>query len=134
MVQLSAMEPLKLVMHFVQLNHFSQFDHLNFSKWLTKILQSVQFDCLGWFDRLKYFKRLRWTVQLFSGDLSLTVKPGEPFQVDCPGYDVELIKLVTFFFLFFCWSINLVWPWELLRPIKIDLCGSTVSLLSTGTV
>ena len=48
--------------------------------------------CLGWFDRLKYFKRLRWTVQLFSGDLSLTVKPGEPFQVDCPGYDVELIN------------------------------------------
>ena len=80
------------------MDHLSQSDHLNLFIQLTKILQSVQFDCLGWFGRLNYFNQLREIVQFYSGDLSLTFKPGEPFQLDCPGCDVELIKLVIHFF------------------------------------
>ena len=100
------------------MDHLSQSDHLNLFNQLTKILQSVQFDCPGWFGRLKYSNQLREIVQFYSGDLGLTVKPGEPFQLDCPGCDVELIKLVIHFF--FSWSIKLVWPCERMRPIKLD--------------
>ena len=84
--------------YFVQLNHLSQFDHLNYFKQLAKILQSVQFNCLGWFDHLKYFNQLKWIVQFFSSELSLTAKPGERFLVDCPGCEIEPIKLVILFF------------------------------------
>ena len=84
--------------YFVQLNHLSQFDHLNYFKQLAKILQSVQFNCLGWFDHLKYFNQLKWIVQFYSSELSLTAKPGERFLVDCPGCEVEPIKLVILFF------------------------------------
>ena len=82
----------------MQLAHLSKLDHLNFFNQLTKNLQSVQFDCLGWFDRLKYFNQLREIVQFFWGDLNLTVKPGEPFQLDVSGCDVELIELSVHFF------------------------------------
>ena len=38
------MEPFRLVMHFVQLDHF------NYLNQLRKMLQSVQFDFVYWFD------------------------------------------------------------------------------------
>ena len=38
------MEPFQLVMHFVQLDHF------NYLNQLRKMLQSVQFDFVYWFD------------------------------------------------------------------------------------
>ena len=49
---------------------------------------------------------------------SLTVKPGQPFQLDCPGCEFEPIRLVIH-----CFSIEaskLLWQCELLRPVKLN--------------